>query len=136
MVPRCGDTRSSGLSLSWTHIFSRTPQFPVCLSCRLPTPSVKPCFIPLFLGCSLLTHALHPSSISAAACEDAPRYLRALSLSSLMSYPTWKHKATARGSPAKCHLFCEGFGPSKGAFMSFKILFLLLFFNFGIEKRL
>ena len=136
MVPRCGDKCSSSLSLSWIHIFSRTPQFPVCLPCRPPTPLAKPCFVPLFPGCSLLTHALHSSSISATACEDAPRYLK--SPLPIFSYvlPHMETQSNSSGSLAKCHLFCEGFGPSKGAFMSFKILLLLLFLNWDRERTL
>ena len=132
----CPDVGTSAhlVFLSPGYIYSpgRPSFLSACLARRplhRPSPASSP-------GCSLLTHALHPSSISAAACEDAPKYLK--NPLPIFSYvlPHMETQSNSSGSLAKCHLFCEGFGPSKGAFMSFKNLLLLLFLNFGIEKGL
>ena len=95
MVPRCGDKCSSSLSLSPGYIYS--PGHPSFLSACLaghplhwPSPASSPC--------SQGAHCWHmrctPAPSQQLLVKMPQDTWRALSLSSLMSYPTWKHKAT------------------------------------------
>lgn len=128
-----------------THLVSLSPgciyppgrpsSLSACLAGRplhRPSPASSPC--------CRGAHCWHTCCIPAPSqqllVKTPQNTWRALFLSSLVSYPTWKHRATASGSLAKRHLFFKGFRPSRGAFLSFKNLLLIFLKNFGIERIL